>query len=423
MSLVCFPFKVENPDVLIHNVQVAAAHPRVREVLCVGVEKEATYRAIAAAAGEVHMKTGTRVELILQDRIGTKRPGKGDGMNTALRYFLDETDEERIHFYDADITSFNADWITKAEEAADFDFGVVRHYFPRARTDAMITWMIPRTGFALLWPRSGLSWIEQPLGGELLFTRDVVETLVKDERVQAQSDWGIDTLYTFCCVQHGFRMYETYMPQGKAHKLYGKLTDLRTMLVECFTAVQSLKGEPVPGNGTHRVEHPDVVPDEITEKLGFDLEGTLGLLSERWTPRQEELLALFPTHVRHEMPGNKQHPRFAFMDEMDWMDSYGVLLEHFVLGDDDWEELLFKLWITRVLNYATTVAIRGYDYSQRYLHAMVRRFRLQAGLDGLSKQWTKAAKPKPRSRKINAAKTRSAAEKPTDDQTTDIVSE
>ena len=68
------------------------------------------------------LKRETRkpVELILQDRIGDKRPGKGDGMNTALRYFLEKTDLDRIHFYDADITSFNEEWMTKAEEAAGF---------------------------------------------------------------------------------------------------------------------------------------------------------------------------------------------------------------------------------------------------------------------------------------------------------------
>jgi len=107
MSLVVFPFKHEHPEVLLHNVRVAAAHPRVHEVLCI---------------------------------------------NT-------------------DITSFGPDWITKAEEAADFGYGLVRHYFLRASTDAMITWMITRTGFSLLWPHTEPSWIEQPLGSGLLMRR------------------------------------------------------------------------------------------------------------------------------------------------------------------------------------------------------------------------------------------------------------
>jgi len=378
MSLICFPFKVENPHNLISNVKIAARHGRVQSVLCVGVEEEETFNALKAAAPDIQMETGKRVDIILQSRIGKKRAGKGDGMNTALKYFLEETDCERIHFYDADITSFGADWIMKAEEAADFGYGVVRHYFPRARTDAMITWMITRTGMALLWPKAGISWIEQPLGGELMFKREVVEKLVKDKRVMAQSDWGIDTLYTFATVQHGFRMYETYMSQGKAHSLYGKLTDLRTMLVECFAAIQSLKGEKLGDELVHRIEPASEVPDLITQKIGFDFEGTLGLLKLLWTEKQEEYLQHFPAKVRKHMLENKSSASFSFMDEITWMESYQVFLEHFKKGDADWEELLFKLWIVRVLNYTTTVALRGFDFSQRYLHEMVHRYRMKA---------------------------------------------
>jgi mannosylglycerate synthase len=43
MSLVCFPFKVENPQNLIRNIKMAAGHPRVSVVLCVGVEEEDTF--------------------------------------------------------------------------------------------------------------------------------------------------------------------------------------------------------------------------------------------------------------------------------------------------------------------------------------------------------------------------------------------
>ena len=378
MSLVVFPFKQEDPEVVISNVRVAAEHPRIDEVLCVGVEEEATYRGVEAVAPTIRQNTGTPVTLVLQSRLGNKRPGKGDGMNSALRYFLEETSLERIHFYDSDITSFGPSWITQAEEAADSSFGVVRHYFPRARTDAMITWMVTRTGFALLWPHSDLSWIEQPLGGELLFKRPVVERLVADERVQAQSDWGIDTLYTFATVQYGFHVYETYVPAGKAHKLYGRLTDLRTMLVECFAAVQRLSGETLQADILHRAEPSLNVPPAITEKLGFDFEGTMTLLKEDWTSRQEELLVYLPDEVGKGLLANKQYPRFGFMDEANWATSYRVLLQHFVLGDTDWEELLFKLWMVRVLNFTTTTAIRGYNFSQQYLQNMLRRYRQHA---------------------------------------------
>lgn len=380
MSLVVFPFKEEDPEVVRNNVRIAAAHPRVAEVLCMGFEKEATYEALETAAEDIESDTQTPVRLALQQRIGDKRPGKGDGMNSALRYFLEQTDHARIHFYDADLTSFGPDWITKVEEMADLEYEVVRHYFPRASTDAMITWMITRTGFAILWPRSELPWVEQPLGGELLFKRHVAEALVEDQRVLAQSDWGIDTLYTFATVQQGFPLFETYIPQGKAHKLYGTLTDIRTMLVECFTAIQSLQGEQMPRNGVHRVEYPDVVPHSIAEKVGYDMEASMALLLDGWTPRQEQLLEVFPEPVRDGMLAIRRHAAFSFMDEENWYDAYRCLLEHFVYGDDDWEELLFKLWAVRVLCFTMTAALRGYSYALRYLHAMVGRYLRRAAL-------------------------------------------
>jgi mannosylglycerate synthase len=123
------------------------------------------------------------------------------------------------------------------------------------------------------------------------------------------------------------------------------------------------------------------VPGLITQKIGFDFEGTLGLLKLDWTDKQEELLQHFPTKVKNHMLKNKTASNFSFMDEITWMDSYLVLLEHFKKGDSDWEELLFKLWILRVLNYTTTVALRGYDFSQRYLHEMVHRYRMKMGAE------------------------------------------
>ena len=369
-SLVAFPFKTENPEVVVRNLRTAAAHPRVGEVVAVGVERESTWEAVEGAAPRITADTGTPVGLVMQERIGTRRPGKGDGMNTALRMFLD-TPHDRLHFYDSDITSFDGTWITKAEEAADLDYGVVRHFFPRSATDAMITWMVTRTGFAILFPRSELPWIEQPLGGELLLSRRAVEALVADTRVGERSDWGIDTLITFSLVQQGIPMFEVYLAQGKAHKLYGALTDLKTMLVECFTAVRELRGESVPAGVIHHVEYPDVVPQSIAEKVGYRLEPSLHLLTERWTERQVELLDHFPVPIRDGLLAARQRPTFRFMDEHLWYDTFLVLVDEFDEADEDWRELLFRLWLVRVLSYTADAALRGYGYALRTLHATI----------------------------------------------------
>jgi len=385
VSLVAIPFKSEVPETVLNLVEIAAAHPRVKGVLAVGAEEDDTYRALRSRQDDLQREHGTFLEVIFQERIGTKRPGKGDAMNTALKWFLEETDLERIHFYDADITSFTSDWITQAEESADLGFQVVRHYFPRTSTDGMITFLVTRTGFALLWPTSELPWIEQPLGGELLFTRAVVEDLVANPFVQGQSDWGIDTVYTFFNVKDGHSMYETYRPEGKVHTLYGKLAELRTMLVECFSVVQQLSRAPenhgwqgaehAPTGGiVHRVEPQFQVPLSIIENVGFDIQGTMALLLEGWTNRQEELLNLFERPIRDGMLANRSHPNFEFMGEEAWAEAYCTLLRMYEQGDADWEDLLFKLWTARVLNYSVNVALRGYGFARRYRHSTIIRY-------------------------------------------------
>ncbi len=378
MSVVVFPFRTEDHQVAIDNITTAAGHHRVDNVVCVGFEREATYEAIDRAIPNIESSTGTEVSLILQERIGSLRPGKGDGMNTALRFFLQRSDSDRIHFYDTDITSFTAEWIDKAEAAADGGYDVVRHYFPRSSTDAMITWMITRTGFAIMSPESELPLIEQPLGGELLFTRRAVERLVADERVRAQSDWGIDTLYTFATVHYGFSVAETYIPRGKIHKMYGSLTDLQTMLVECFAAIQSLRGLSMPTGTRHDVERPAGVPPGVKQTVAYDVEETIQLLAADWTPGQESLLALFPPAVRDGMLESRIYPRFSYMDDRAWFETYAVLLDHFRKNDPDWEALLFKLWIARVLQYTISDALRGYDHALAHLQEMIDRYRMLA---------------------------------------------
>jgi len=138
VSLAVFSFKDEDPALVTANLGTAASHPRIDEVWAVASEDGAVTRQVEAGALEIASSLSTPVLVIPQERIGKLRPGKGDAMNTAIRRAAGEG-RERVHFYDADITNFDATWIEGAEEAADRGFGVVRHRFPRAATDAMIT--------------------------------------------------------------------------------------------------------------------------------------------------------------------------------------------------------------------------------------------------------------------------------------------
>jgi len=370
VSAVVFPFKDEDPEVVTRNVLAAASHPRVTEVTCVGLDRNATFDILEEIAPAV---PDANVTVILQRRVGSLRPGKGDAMNTGLLAFLERSDEQRLHFYDADITNFDAGWIEQAEQAADTGFDVVRHFFPRASTDAMITWMITRVGFAVLWPDTELPRIGQPLGGEMLLTREAAEAVASDRRVLAQSDWGVDTLYTFAMVQRERRMYETYVASGKQHRLYGGLQELGTMLVECFAAVQTLRYEAVPVGTPHVMEPARPATDAIATKIGYDVDATLPLLASGWTERQDDLLDALPPRVAHGMRAARQYPTVAFMDEDAWYETYLSLLSDFDVSDADWRRLLFRLWVARVLQYTFTEALRGHASASAYLEAMVER--------------------------------------------------
>eukprot|EP00271_Cylindrocystis_brebissonii_P005457 TRINITY_DN1748_c0_g1_i2.p2 TRINITY_DN1748_c0_g1~~TRINITY_DN1748_c0_g1_i2.p2 ORF type:complete len:431 (-),score=71.44 TRINITY_DN1748_c0_g1_i2:5203-6495(-) len=375
MSLVCFPFKEEDVTVAVRNVETAASHPRVSAVLGVGYSRGDTWHAIESNAAAIERRTGKKVILQLQKRIGLNlRGGKGDGMNTAISFFLEHPEFNRLHFYDADIVSFSTDWITKAEKQGDLDFDLVRHYFPRSSTDAMITWFVTKIGFALLWPNSVLPHIEQPLGGELMLTRRAAEILYADQRVRSQSDWGIDTLYTFVTAQAGLKVAEVYISEGKVHALYGGLRDLRTMLVECFSAVQTLRNEKLEETaGLHRMEAAKAVPDLVKQKIGYDIEKTLKLLRDNWTPRQKELLAQhFDPALAKGLVLASEWPSWSFCDEEAWVNAYVKFLDHFEKGDDDWEELLFKVWVARVLNHTIRHVMRGYDVALGTLRDLVR---------------------------------------------------
>jgi len=364
------PFRHEDPDVALTNFGIAASHPSVGQVLAIAGDDETTTRIIREGIA----KLGGPILVIPQERRGRLRSGKGDAVNTGFGFFLEETSLERVHFYDADIQTFSADWITKAEVALDMGYEAVRLYYPRAATDAMITWMITRPGFALLWPESELPWLEQPLSGELAFTRSAAKTIASDDRVQAQSDWGIDTVLSICTVAHGLSIYELYISGGKDHALYGSLADIKVMMLECLAAIQTSQLGPTPQSVVHRIEYPHSVSSAIAETIGYDIEATQRLLAGRWSESQETLLVShFSPEVISGALAWRLWPDATFMDESTWLKTLSILLTQFDLRNDDWCELAFRLWLGRVLHYTLRIAVRGHSYAMAYLHDMIRR--------------------------------------------------
>ena len=63
--------------------------------------------------------------------------------------------------------------------------------------------------------------------------------------------------------------------------------------------------------------------------------------------------------------------KVSFLNESHWHDVYLALLEEYIEGDNDWEEVLFLVWVVRVLACTTDVADAGYDSALRYLEGTI----------------------------------------------------
>jgi len=300
-------------------------------------------------------------------------------MNTAISLAA-EQGRDRVHFYDADITNFDSSWIEGAELAADRGFGVVRHRFPRAATDAMITWMITRPALARLFPGTFLPRLDQPLGGEVLLTRPALESLAESDFVRHRSDWGIDTVLTYSTSVMGLGVYEHHVADGKRHALYGSLDELRDMLIECLDAAASLAVMPAPPpSARHDTDPAAPTPADLKRTVAYDVKSTTALLQAAWSEEEVRLAERLPDDVAARLLESQDEPGFTFMDKDRWYRAHGFLLEHFMLGDPAWESLAFRLWLTRVLAYTTNQAQEGFDSAMAYLESTIRDYEERAG--------------------------------------------
>jgi mannosylglycerate synthase len=372
MSTVAIPFMDEDPALVLANVQTAASHPRVERVWAVGRSDD-----VERQVGEIARSTGTAIELVPDQRIGAYRPGKGDAMNTALQRAAAEG-VDRLHFYDADITNFDSGWIDGAEKAADSGFDAVRHSFPRAATDAMVTWLVTRPMLAMKFPGSVISRIGQPLGGELLLNGPAIGKVASFSGVAERSDWGIDTVLTHAMVANGLPLYEHHVASGKAHTLYGSLQELRTMLVECFDAVTGLPDDTLPA--TDHTRDPETpAPATLRAQTGYSVEKTRPLLSIELAPGEKDAIEALPYSFPALIGRMIENGDVSFLDEETWWEFLALSRKLFRLGDAAWEGLLFRMWTGRVLHYTDNYVTQGYDAALAYLTRTISNYQQEAG--------------------------------------------
>ncbi len=357
--MVVVPFLSEDPALVVRTLDLANSHPRVSEVIGIHGDDDEAVRSVRALSTTYRLET--------QRRIGSLRPGKGDAINTGFDLFL-ESDCDRLHFYDADIKTFDPGWIEAAESGLDLGYDTVRHFYPRAATDGMVTAMLVRPALAMLWPRSVLARIKQPLAGEVAFSRRAAEAIAKNDLVRDQSDWGIDTLITAITARLGLSIYENCVAAGKDHQLYGNLEELRTMFGECLGALQRLRGGAPPQPAAHHAD-PDVPPDShVGGLVAFDFAASARLLQRPLTNPQ---LSLLREHFDPAIAANL-HEQHYEIDTPAWLGALKVLLTDANISDRDWETIAFHLWVSRVLHYTSNEVVKGYGHSTRYVEDMVR---------------------------------------------------
>jgi len=62
------------------------------------------------------------------------------------------------------------------------------------------------------------------------------------------------------------------------------------------------------------------------------------------------------------------------MDPDAWCEVYGILLRKFDQNNKGWRDLLFRLWVARVLNHTLYFVSKGYDYAMKNLNDMIGSF-------------------------------------------------
>ncbi len=370
MNVIAIPFLDENPALVTKNLGIAVSHPAIDRVW--GIAGDGTFGVDGPA------ERGS-VDILHQERMGDRRPGKGDAMNTAIDLAF-QRGVERLYFYDADITNFDHSWIDGARAGADLGYEIVRHSFPRAATDAMVTWMITKPLLAMKYPGTILPRIAQPLGGELLLTSRAIESMATSRLVRDRSDWGVDTALTFTGVASGHSLYEHHVGDGKRHSLYGSLAELKTMVAECFDVVAHLPAIEIP-DVDHFAEPATGVPSDLRNQSGYSVAATLPLLVAPWGEGERECAAkLMPDEVFIPLERMVDTGDHGFLNETVWH----AILTQFSGGQSEADpaiaDLIFRLWVGRVLNYTTTHAAKGYEHALSYLQYTIDQYESAANL-------------------------------------------
>lgn len=163
-----------------------------------------------------------------------ERYGAGAGKGNVLWASLLVSEGDVVVWLDADVTTASARWV--AELAApllrDPDLGLVKASYVRSTAGGgggRTTELVVRPMLSLLAPE--LSWIDQPLAGEMAARRDVVESIPMPQ------GWGVEIAMVLDVVERYGVGAVTQVDLGERRHRHRDLLDLRLQAAEVMASL------------------------------------------------------------------------------------------------------------------------------------------------------------------------------------------
>lgn len=159
---------------------------------------------------EIAAKMGA--EIVLAKKVVT--PGKGAAMQAGLEAAL-RRNPDIIVFLDSDIWNLTPEWVDHLVDPLILDVcDMTRGSYFRAPKDGAVTQLVATPLLGTFFPE--VSWLEQPLSGEVAAKRDVWKSLIGKN---PPDGWGIDVWFLLEAALKKFRIKEVFLG-CKEHKSF-----------------------------------------------------------------------------------------------------------------------------------------------------------------------------------------------------------
>ncbi len=162
-------------------------------------------------------------EVILTKK--TDAYGKGAAMQAGLKAAL-RRNPDIILFLDSDTWNLTPEWIDHLIEPLISDeYDMTRGRYYRASNDGAVTQLVAKPMLQAFF--SEVSWVEQPLSGEVAAKKDVWKTLL---RKNPPNGWGADVWFLVEAGMKNFRIKEVFLGTKEHISFLNHSDDLASLM-------------------------------------------------------------------------------------------------------------------------------------------------------------------------------------------------